>query len=231
MSLNLGDMKALALDYADVTDDPFIDSVLFAKQANIELGKLFDVIIASDECWRVESHSFAITPQLLSYKLPSDYYKALKVYYIDNIGAQRPMRRVPLDEVRFSAAGGILASYYGTVVMPYVPKFLPLTDDADAVFPEVPDSWVDHAILGLAIRIRVKEESDIAALQMLQKDVRDQIVTMAQARDLGEPSAISDYYRSHGGGYRSRRSDSSDSAYLDRAGARYAIIGNNLVLG
>ena len=224
-------MKALALDYADVTDDPFIDSVLFAKQANIELGKLFDVIVASDECWRVATHSFTVKPQLLNYPLPADYYKALKVYYVDNIGAQRPMRRVPLDEIRFGAQGGLLASYYGTVVMPYVPKFLALSSDDDPVFPEIPDSWVDHAILGLAIRIRVKEESDISALQQLQKDVRDQIVVMAQARDLGEPSAISDYYRTHGGGYRSRRYDSSDQAYMDEGGARYAIVGNSLVLG
>lgn len=231
MSLTLADMKALALDYADVTDDPFIDPVLFAKQANIELGKLFDIIVGADECWRTSTVQFVVTPSTGRYALPADFYKALKVYYINGIGQQTPMRRVDIAELRYGTLGGNFAFPAGNITMPYVPKFLPLRDDIDPVFPEIPDNWADHCILGLAIRIRVKEESDISALQALQKDVRDQIVTMGQSRDLGEPAVITDYYRTHGGGYKSRRYDNYDLAYLDRSGARYAIIGNYLVLG
>ena len=231
MSITLADMKALALDYADVTDDPFIDPVLFAKQATIELGKLFDVIVGADECWRTASTQFAVVPTTRTYPLPADFYKALKVYYVNGLGQQTPMRRVDVAELRYGIGGGNFGFPAGNIVMPYVPRFLPLRQDADPVFPEIPDSWVDHCILGLAIRIRVKEESDIVALQQLQKDVRDQVVAMCQTRDLGEPLTVTDYYRTHGGGYRSQRYDHYDMAYLDHCGARYAIIGSQLVLG
>ena len=75
----------------------------------------------------------------------------------------------------------------------YIPRMTRLlkdTDRADGV-----SGWTEYIIVDAAIKILLKEESDVSALMAVKQGLIDRIQVASQNRDAGAPDTISDIRR------------------------------------
>jgi hypothetical protein len=186
----LAELKARALDYADMTGSGFPDSNRLVDYINAGLSELHDILVNSYEDYFRKSLTFAIVNNQEEYDLPDDFYKVLKVYYKSS-DRRFKMERFQLDEIdgyRTSALSG------GDVEFWYIPHYHKLSTDNESVNVAVPVGWEDFVALHAAIRLLAREESDPAPLMAERERQRQRIVESAEPRDAGTANTVGDFH-------------------------------------
>ena len=218
--LKLSELKAIILDQADMTDSGFITDTRLTYWINAELSELHDLLVTSFEDYFLAKEIIPLAGDTENYALPDDFYKAIKVFYVDGLNRYR-LRRFMVEELdQFSndyysayTHNGLnyvdlfyrivgnelyvapLPAGTGAIEFWYVPQFERLVDPNDTVHFQVPIGWEDFVICGVAARCLAKEESDPTFFLGKKMEIKQRIIDAAEARDQGGENRVVDVYR------------------------------------
>tara|TARA_R110002126_G_scaffold197951_1_gene345655 strand:- start:486 stop:1115 length:630 start_codon:yes stop_codon:yes gene_type:complete len=78
----------------------------------------------------------------------------------------------------------------GTYRVWYVPNYTKLSDDTDTV--DGVNGWEEYIVIDAAIKMALKEESDIQGLLIQKGAILKRITDASNERDVGEPETIAD---------------------------------------
>lgn len=186
----LENLRARALDYADMTGSDFPDAARLDNYINVGLGQLHDLLINSYQDYYRKTQTLTLVPGTEEYDLPDDFLKSLEVFYevSDRRYSIPRFSRGEIDGYRKGALTG------GTVTHWYAPQVARLSEPLDKVDLTVPFSWEDYVALAAAVRLLVREESDPSLLVTLLAAERQRIIDMAEPRDEGSQGAVEDVY-------------------------------------
>ena len=187
--ITLGQLKKLALKYADMGDSEFPDDGHLSDLVNLGLGELHDLIVNNngEEYFR-KTTTFSVTSASESYDLPADFYKALALFHQSN-GRRFPIKKWNPQEIGGSSTTPLSS---GTIELWYVPQFQKLKSNKSLVDIILPFTWEDFAALHAAVRILIEEESDASALKEERERQRARIIAMLSPPDQNEPEGIVD---------------------------------------
>jgi hypothetical protein len=216
--ITLGEIKALALDQADMTGSDFIDDARLTYWVNSALSELHDLLVDAYEDFHVATYEIALTAGTSTYALPTDFYKLLKLFHLESgSGTRTRLRRFNLDE--YGALGdpfvhpasvdsGMLYRILGTNIelvpdptgngtleLWYAPAFTKLRNDSDLIHLTVPVMWEDFVVCDVAARCLEKEESDSRPMLLRKAEAKQRIIASSQNRDAGMPERVIDVYR------------------------------------
>jgi len=188
----------------------FISASELTGLINSSIHELHDLLIQCyDTDYYLSSYTFSTSANVDSYALPSDFYKMR--------GLDMKITSTDWDSIRpFSFADRNLyqntswsnASYgryrlmgSNLVLMPkptatydsqlwYIPSSVELSASGDT-FDGI-NGFEEFVVIDTAIKMRVKEESDITALALAKKEMQRRIEEAAQNRDAGFSEVITD---------------------------------------
>ena len=187
----LSDLRARALDYADMTGSNFPVEARVNDYINSAASEMYDILVNAYEDYFLDTEPITLVAGTENYALPSDFYKAKRVYY--TTGGRRfsihPFNLETLDGAKTSP----LTS--GTAELWYVPEMSLMTSDSDtisSIIPPMIKGWPDYIALSAAIRLLIREESDPSALVREKAMMHERLVSMAEPRDAGIPDSIQD---------------------------------------
>ena len=186
----LADLRARALDYADMTNSAFPVTARVNDYINDGLSALHDILVDSYADYLRSTTTFNVTTAAEAYTLPSDFYKCLKVYY------QSSNRRYKVHQFNPDELDGFKTTPIttGTFEMWYIPQFTKLSSDGDTVHLSVPIRWENFVALHAAIQLLNREESDPSALMRERDAERQRMIKLAGPRDAGEVGQVADTY-------------------------------------
>ncbi len=192
-TVTAGTLWSRALDYADMTNSAFPDTNRKYDLLNAALSELHYAIVNTNQDYIVATpQSISVTSGTATYALPSDFYKALKVYRVDG------QRRYVVRQYTREEADGLLAvpSSSDTWELHYIPQATLFTADGDSVASTYPPGSEDYIALHVAVRLLTREERYEQAGGLAQERDRllRQIIEFAAPRDTGEASHVSDSY-------------------------------------
>jgi len=200
----------------DGSTDPFVGDTELNAYINNSIGDLWDTVTEANADMRYTSElEFQTIGGTDSYPLPADFYKLSGVdaniagftYTLYSypllernrfanltapgwIRGSRLFYRLRQDNIVFSP---IPDSNY-TVTILYVPEPVQLVDDGD-VLDTFPNSWSEWVILDSAIKVLMKEETDVTVYELEKSRVETRIRNAAPGRDDGSPQTVSDATR------------------------------------
>jgi len=187
----LGDLRARALDYADMTGSNFPVEARVNDYINSAASEFYDLLVDSYEDYFLSTQTITLVAGTGNYALPSDFYKAKRVYYLAG------GRRFSIHPFNLEALDGAKTSPLtaGTCELWYVPEMQLMVNDSDTVSSIIPPmikGWPDYIALGAAIRLLIREESDPSALMAEKKMMQNRIISLAEPRDAGIPDSVQD---------------------------------------
>lgn len=191
------DLVNRALAYADLASGTALTAdqkAVIVNDINDGLIELWDMIVDSHAEMALATETYGVTPGTEDYDLPSDFYKALKVFYLYQ-GRRYRMERFNLDEID----GLVQPLAFGDVELWYAPKFTRLALDADVMPTVIPQGWENYAALFAAARMLKREESDASAIEAERDRLGLRITTVIEPRDEGKPERVADVYGRWGG--------------------------------
>ncbi len=212
-SVTLSDLRTQALDLSDLTNSASPVTARVTDYVNAALGELWDILTTSFEDYVRSTSTITISAGTSAYSLPSDFYKAIKVF--SAVGDDRyRLERFSLDEydtisdpyagsvtstssLRYRIMGNQILfapmpASSGSVELWYVPQLTKLSGDSDTVHVSIPVGWEDFVALAAAVRLRIRDQQDASQLQALKQEARARILAAAEDRDTGEPQRITD---------------------------------------
>lgn len=184
----LKELRDRALDYADMTDSDFADTDRLNNYVNDGLAKLHDILVDSFEDYFRKVESITIVAGTETYDLPDDFYKVKKCYYLDSSRRFR-VTRFNLDEIDGYRSSPLTG---GSVELWYVPQFKKLENDDSEIEVALVTGWEDFVALHAAVRLGIKEETDVTELKNERADAYANIIKMCEPRDPGTPDCIAD---------------------------------------
>jgi len=216
--LKLSELKAIILDQADMTDSGFITDIRLTYWINAELSELHDLLIDSFEDYFLAKKIITLAGDTENYALPDDFYKAIKVFYMDGTNRYR-LRRFMMEELDqysndyysayvmapevdlcYRVEGNEIyiaptPSLGGRLELWYIPQLERLVDPNDTVHFQIPIGWEDYVVCGVVARCLAKEESDPTFFLMKKAEIKARIIEMAATRDEGGENRVVDVYR------------------------------------
>ena len=187
----------LALDYFDDAGEGLANTNFELRHVNIALSEIHQIITnAKHEDYFRSEDTITLVAGTEGYNLPSDFYAANSVYYLQGTGSNTV--RWPIQKWHPIEVGGFRASPMsaGSVALFYTPKFTDLSLISDNIDTLYAPGWEDYAAIQIAIRLCIKEGNDKSyqMLDMERKKKYQQIVeAVSGPRDMGEPDSIGDY--------------------------------------
>jgi hypothetical protein len=207
--VTLAQLKARALDYADMTGSDFVVDARLLDYINSVASELYDLLVNTNEDWFLDTHTVTLVSGTDAYELPSNYYKLIKAFWVSG-GRRHNIKQFMLSELGGSSQNPLQG---GAVELWYVPQMLLFSADDDTIgsvyagdgtideptpIPPLVRGWEDYVALGAAIKLLNREESDSSALLREQTGIGKRIIALAEPRDTGEPQRIQDV-TSYGG--------------------------------
>jgi hypothetical protein len=187
----------------------FISEPELLSLINDSAKKLYDILVSSNEDYNTLILPFDITSGNTS-ALPSDCYKVRGLDYQYG-GDWCPLRRFQFTEretysnshktnleLRYRL---IKDSIYilpeeratGSYRLWYVPEHVDLVDETDTL--DGKNGFEEYVILDVAMKCKIKEESDTTELERARNEALVRVTTMSQERDYGGPDRIADVRR------------------------------------
>ena len=191
-SVTLADLRARALDYADMTGSSFPETSRLDDYINSIASELYDILVNSYEDYFLKQMAdFDLVAGTEDYSLPTDFYKAKKVFYVSG------GRRFTIPQFNLESMDGAKTSPVsgGTISFWYVPEMTLMASSGDSIAASIPPivkGWPDFIALGAAIRLLIREESDPSALMRQKAEMQGRITSLAEPRDEGSQDRIID---------------------------------------
>jgi hypothetical protein len=214
--LSLLQRSAALADMLDFSTTTFVTKIQAAQWVNDELAKIHYLLADAGGEYFKSSEDTDLIAGTSAYALPATFYKTLGMDYIDGSGNRFRMGRYGWQERdKYQEAGGvysgigwaeyeynIIGSQFeliptpgsGSVRLYYVPHYTRRTYDSDPVNSAIPEGWEEYAVLGVAAKCLIKEESDASNLLGLQATMWQMMQNSARPRDQGEPKKTIDIY-------------------------------------
>jgi len=212
MSVTLSSLRTQIRDRADMKHSRFVTDTELKNLINLSLTELYDLLVGAFEDYYIaDPYSFTISSGN-SADIPADFYKLIGLDYQFNSGEWVTLKRfnfvdrnkhnaiysryaLGMPDLRYRLLGSKIKILpedraTGTYQMWYIPKATLLSGDSDTL--DGVNGWEEYIIIDCAIKCKEKEESDTSALQLAKQQIKKRIEEMAQNRDAGEPSIISD---------------------------------------
>lgn len=219
-AVTLADLRARALDYADMTGSsfPVVDRV--RDYINAGLADVYDLLVNSYEDYFRESTEITMVANQEAYNLPSNFYKLLECYYLSGsgTGARRyAMQRYERKEIDGYHKGPMSG---GTMELEFIPSMPKLVDEDDELSWDLPVMWEDYVALHAAVRLLIREESDPSALMAERDAIKTKIVDLAEPRDMNQ-GHVQDMYN---------RWNRTASLFREQRYLRYRLAGKQILL-
>tara|TARA_R100001530_G_scaffold7148_3_gene7983 strand:+ start:1823 stop:2521 length:699 start_codon:yes stop_codon:yes gene_type:complete len=217
----LATLRARALDYADMTDSNFPNADRVDDYINSAASEMYDILVNAYEDYFLTTNTITLVSGTEDYALPSDFYKAKRVYYVSG-GRRFAIDRFNLDDLSGAKTGPLST---GSAELWYVPEMTFMdtagpTDTVGEIIPPMVNGWADFLAISAAIKLLIREESDPSALMREKEVLKQRMISMAEPRDAGLPDTIQDTSRRW-----------ADIGYAFDPGAftlRYRIMGGNI---
>lgn len=182
INLRLGDLWAQALDAADFTNTQFPDVNRKADLANAGIKRLHYMCANSSQNFICSVYPFTIVAGVQYYNLPLDFYRLLKIYFVEN-GMYRVMRRATFEMIHGfeNTISEVSTPNCEMNYVPAAPKFKNPPDDNEVIATNFPDGFEDAIVQEIRVRILGKAEKPTTDA------VRDRDAALGEVREYLEP--------------------------------------------
>jgi hypothetical protein len=215
MSITLEELKTQSRQLADMSDNEFISDSELTNYINFAISELHDMLVENYESeYFLSTESGTTVSGTAEYALPTNFYKLrgvdIKLNGTDwfSINAFNFNERNRYEEfgswslqgisnVRYRVMGSnIRFSPVPDNALPYKIWYIPvatkLVSDSDTL--DDINQFSDFVILTAAMKMLIKEESDVSVLQAERNRIEQKIRQASENRDAGQPASISDIY-------------------------------------
>ena len=196
LNITLEDLRAQALDYADMTGSGFPDTDRLDGYIHNGLAEVHELLAMHDYLRSTATITLAAGTE--EYALPTDFYKVSRVWLLSS-GRRHIIDRFNLSQLDGLKTTGPASS--GSAELWYVPQAPRMTKLTDHVAYDLPNGWEAFAALHAAIQLLNREESDPQALMAERERIKQRIVVHVEPRDTGIPDEIEDHYSRWGYGF------------------------------
>jgi len=215
MTVTLASLRTQARQRADMENSNFVTDSELNQYINSSIAELHDLFLSQpDSDYNVMQYTFSIVDNQDQYDLPADFYKLRGVDLALNQGASTryltlkpfnfnernrnsdlPFNFIWGPALRYRLVGNKIVftpipsgSY--SIQLWYVPLAQTLSADGD-ILNDL-NAFSEYVVVDAAIKMRLKEESDVTILEKMKSDMRARIIEMSQNRDAGASDTISD---------------------------------------
>jgi hypothetical protein len=222
----LGQITLQAQQRADLVNSGFVTPSEWTAMVNASCQQLYEKLVEAYGSDYEVAASFNITTdgQNDNYALPTDFFKLLGVdLQYSPAGANTTSGWISIGRFNFAdrnrytlpnvqllwgrtnlkyrlRGGNIwfipLPMGGQTCRIWYAPRFTPLVNASDS-FDGI-NGWEEWVVNDVAMKVLVKEESDISGIEALQQVQNDRLLTIIDNRDAGSPSKAVDVYGING---------------------------------
>lgn len=205
------DLRTRARRRADMENSTFVTDAEVQDYLNSSIAELHDFMVKSYEDYFVSEQTYNAPIATGGVNLPDDFYKALGVDY--NSGGitstlrafsftERNVYNTPfavidrLAEPKYKIDGTKIKliptnSQSGTITLFYVPtptQFSTTVTEVETIIP----GYEEYVVVATAIRMLMKEESDISVLERERQQLASRIIRALSPRDVSGSQAIRD---------------------------------------
>jgi hypothetical protein len=223
MTITLLELRNQARQRADMEDSEFVEDSELTSYINSSIAELHDILIqAYSSDYYIESVTFNTVVNQADYDLPNgtNYSGAKQLYKLRGVDAKlngqdfltiRPFNFnernryeqsgvwnvYGLPTIRYRMVGNKLKftpypDQATEVKLWYIPVATKLINDSDTL--DDLNQYSEYVVVDAAIKMRIKEETDVSELMAQKKALVDRITYAAQNRDVAQPESISDIY-------------------------------------
>lgn len=194
----------------------FISDSELTSLINSSAAELYDLLIGVYEDYKITSSAVSVVPNNDTYSLPANFYKLRGVDLVldanGNAVTLKPFvfgernnymftptwNVVGLPYLRYHILGDSIRfvpvpSTTQTVKLWFIPAITKLVLDADTL--DGVNGFEEYIVVDAAIKMRIKEETDVQELMMSKQLLTQRINSMASNRDAGEPERVTDTSR------------------------------------
>lgn len=219
MAITLSELREQSRFRANQENSDFITDVELDTYINSSIAELHDILIQSyGSDFFLSEYDFTTVLNQDSYDLPVDFYKVMGVDAIVSDGQFHTISkfsfsdrrlgnfstgwndaycthvryRVMGDKIRFTPTPDNTYS----VKLWYSPVATKLVADTDELNDY--NQYSEYVIVDAAIKMMLKEESDVSVLMAQKQELKRRIEEASQNRDASEPNQIVDVYNKAG---------------------------------
>ena len=205
------DLRTRARRRADMENSTFVSDAEIQDYLNSSISELHDFMVKSYEDYFVSEQTYNAPLATGGANLPDDFYKALGVDY-DSGGitstlkaysfTERNVYNTPyavidrLAEPMYKIEGTKIKlipgnSQSGTITLYYVPLATQFSVSVTEIENVIP-GYEEYVVVATAIRMLMKEESDVSALERERQQLASRIIRAISPRDVSGSFAIRD---------------------------------------
>lgn len=213
----LAELRQLVRQRADMENSNFVSDAELNAYINSSYKELYDLLVATfEDYYTLDPVEFTLSGSTHTYDLPANFYKLRGVDFKNSSSGSewstvRPFvfterNRVnntfygnlySWDQRSYRILGNKLVFYpqenaEGTYRIWYVPRTTELAGDTDEL--DGINGWEEYVVVDAAMKVLIKEESDIQPLVLQKEQMRKRIEDMAKDRDAGESDRIGDVH-------------------------------------
>lgn len=213
LTVTLSQLRTQTRQRADMENTQFVSDSELNDYLNASAAELNDLLIGTYEDYRLSTYSISVVAGTASYNLPSDFYKLRGVdLVLDNVGnavTLKPFNFGERNAYMFTPTWNVVGLAYlryhikddqimfvpvpnnaSTVKLWYIPCITRMSSDSDTL--DGVNGYEEYVIIDAAIKMKIKEESDISELLAQKQAMKMRIEAMAAGRDAGMPEKVSD---------------------------------------
>ena len=205
------DLRTRARRRADMENSTFVSDAEIQDYLNSSISELHDFMVKSYEDYFVSEQTYNAPIATGGANLPDDFYKALGVDYesggitstlraysfsdrnvyntpyavVDRLA--EPMYKVEGNKIKLIPTN----SQSGTITLYYVPQATQFSSTVTEIENVIP-GYEEYVVVATAIRMLMKEESDISVLERERQQLASRIIRAISPRDVSGSFAIRD---------------------------------------
>jgi len=205
------DLRTRARRRADMENSTFVSDAEIQDYLNSSISELHDFMVKSYEDYFVSEQTYNAPLATGGANLPDDFYKALGVDYesggitstlkaysfternvyntpyavIDRLA--EPMYKIEGTKIKLIPGN----SQSGTITLYYVPLATQFSVSVTEIENVIP-GYEEYVVVATAIRMLMKEESDVSALERERQQLASRIIRAISPRDASGSFAIRD---------------------------------------
>ncbi len=201
---------------ADKVNSTFISTAEWTELINQSWTELYGLLVTNYEDFYSTKVNLTVTASVEYTALPNDFFKLLAAFPLQGTQRQQRLRRFSIQDLGMQAYPYLaypqvvygyaiigpnifwypLPTTSSTVELWYIPQVPRLVQDQDTISATVVDGWEEFIVNDVAMKVRIKEESDARPLIALKQAFIERLQAESRARDAALPGRVADVERS-----------------------------------